>query len=81
MAAQKMGFSLVEARAYREAYYRIVDEGLPGNSADARKLAAGMEKFGPPAASLSAAQQREADALAQRILETHRQRRHQPPGS
>lgn len=78
--AQQMGFSLVETRAYREAYHLILDEGLPGNSADARKLAAQMEKFGSPPATLSAEQQREVDALAQRILEAYRQRWRQPTG-
>lgn len=81
--AQKMGFGLVEARGYREAYYRILDESIPGGSAGTRALTgklAQMAQLGPAPAVLTAEQQREVDALAQRVLEAWRQRWRRPGG-
>lgn len=75
--ALRQGFSLVEARAYREAWFQVVDIGVPGNSAAGRELAANMGLLaGPP---LPAAQQLEVEALVRQIVEASRASRF--PGS
>jgi hypothetical protein len=75
-SALQLGFSVAEARGYREAYFRLFDDGQAhGSAGSLREQAAQMPPLALPLAVLTAAQQREADAIAQRIVDSVR-----PPG-
>ena len=65
--ATELGVTTAQRAGYKAAWKAIQDERSPG-------WAATFEKFMPPAASLSAAQQDEADALAQQVLEAWRRK-------
>lgn len=71
--AQPYGASPTEREAYKQAWLRIADDGGPGNSAQSRALIEKLEKLSM-LAPLTAAQQREAEALAQQLYDAHRRR-------
>jgi hypothetical protein len=78
--ADAAGAGPEQVQAYREAYYRIIDEGMPGQSSAARTLVANLAALGPPEPALSARQQHDAETLARRIVDAwHRARR--PPAT
>jgi hypothetical protein len=66
--ATVLGVTTARRAGYKAAWKTIQDERSQG-------WAATFEKFMPPAATLSAAEQAEADALAQQVLDTWRRKR------
>jgi hypothetical protein len=68
----RMGASPVQHRAYREAYLLILEEQRPGLSAGFREHLDRVTQWLPPQPGLTAAQQREAEALAQQLVEAWR---------
>lgn len=66
--ATELGVTPAQRAGYKAAWRVIQDERSPG-------WAATFEKFMPPAASLSATEQAEANALAQQVLEAWRRKR------
>jgi len=66
--AGQTGADPVQARAYAEAYFRIVEEGSPGQSASARDLASKITSLGPAEPALTPRQQQDAEALTQQIV-------------
>jgi hypothetical protein len=79
----KLGASLVQRQAYKEARFRILAE--TAGTAAAMESRNAMENFeratsrwSPPPRALSAEDQREAEALTQRVVDAWR--KHQPSG-
>jgi len=74
-AAKETGADAVQMNAFREAYFRIVEEGTPGQSDPGRDLIAKWSTLGPPEPAITAQQRREAEALTRQIVEAWRRRR------
>jgi hypothetical protein len=72
-AARNLGADPVRAQAYREAWFRIMDAGMPGSSASLRDTLAKMSQFLPAQPALTAEQQRAADRLTAQVVEANRQ--------
>jgi hypothetical protein len=69
--AKDLGADAIEAHAYREAYFRILEDGAPDNAA--RDRVAKFSRLLPPEPALTASQQQAADALVTQLLAAHRQ--------
>lgn len=75
LAAQQTGAGQVQMQAYREAYFRIVEEGAPGQAGSVRGFVSNLASLGPAEPAMTAQQQREAEALTRQILDAwHRHR-------
>jgi len=74
--ADKAGADAVQAHAYKEAYFRIVEESSHGQSPSARELAARLPTAGQPEPALTQQQQRDAEALTLQIVSAWHQRRY-----
>lgn len=72
-SASDLGATPVQGQAYREAWLRITDELNPGSAAATKTLFDSIDQL-RHAAPLTAEQQREADALAQRIVDAWHER-------
>jgi len=70
-SGSSVGASPVQARAYRDAYLHISDELNPGSAAATKTLLEAIDQFRKPE-PLTPEQQREADALAQKIVDAWR---------
>jgi hypothetical protein len=74
-SASDLGATPVQGQAYREAWLRISDELNPGSAAATKTLLDSIDQL-RHAAPLTAEQQREADALAQKIVDAWHARMH-----
>jgi hypothetical protein len=74
--ADQTGADPVQARAYAEAYFRIAEEGPPGQAASARDLASKIASLGPAEPALTQQQQQNAEALTQQIVKAWHRRLH-----
>ena len=75
-SAEQAAASPVEAQAYKEAYFRIVDETTPGGGASSRDMVAKLSAFMGKPAALTPGQQREADALAGQVVQAWHSHQH-----
>lgn len=74
-AARETGADAVQMNAYREAYFRIVEEGAPGQSTSGRDLVSKLSLLGPAEPVMTAQQQRQAEVLTRQIMQAWHRRR------
>jgi len=73
-AAEQAGASQVQMHAYREAFFRITEEGARGQAPSARDIVSNLASLGSAEPAMTAQQQREAEALTRQILQVWHRR-------
>jgi hypothetical protein len=73
--ARELGITLTQHSGYRDAYLQIEEERLPGMGKSMKRTVDALSQLFPSPPPLTAAQQREADALAQQVVDTWRRGR------
>lgn len=72
VSGRGMGSTPTEKQAYKSAWLVIQDERMPGSGAVTIKMLESMAQMSPPTVPLTAAEQQEAAALAQKLVSAWR---------